>query len=163
MEHRRVAVRGIIYKNGKLLAQWLKAYRYSERDFWCTPGGGLDIGEPLEEGLRRELMEELGIEPKIGRLLFVQQFTEDGKKEQLEFFYLIENPDDFEEIDLSKTTHGELEVERVEFVDPKKEVILPAFLQSIDIGHYVSSVQPVLVHNEMQVDKTDRLDADTRF
>ncbi len=163
MEHRRVAVRAIIYKNGKLLAQWLTAYRRNDRDFWCTPGGGLDIGEPLAEGLRREIIEETGVEPKIGRLLFVQQFTEDGKKEQLEFFYLIENPDDFESIDLSQTTHGEVEIERVEFIDPKREMILPAFLQSVDIDLYATSVQPVLIHNEMNVDKTDRLDADTRF
>lgn len=162
MEKRRVAVRGIIYKNGKLLCQRLKVYREHDRDFWCTPGGGLNIGEPLEEGLHREMVEETGITPKVGRLLFVQQFTEDGKKEQLEFFYLIENPDDYEKIDLSATTHGELEVEHVDFVDPKKETVLPAFLQTVDLGLYVSTVQPVLVTNEMNIDKTDRLDADAR-
>ena len=162
MEHRRVAVRGIIYKNKKLLCQRLKVYREHDRNFWCTPGGGLNIGEPLEEGLRRELIEETGIDPKIGRLLFVQQFTEDGRKEQLEFFYLIENPVDYEQIDLSATTHGELEVEHVDFVDPTKETVLPAFLQTVDLDLYTSSIQPVLISNEMDVDKTDRRDADAR-
>lgn len=31
-------------------------------EFWATPGGGLDPGEDLETGLRRELREETGLE-----------------------------------------------------------------------------------------------------
>jgi len=151
MQERRIAVRGIIYKDGKLLSQRLKAYRRNNRNFWCTPGGGLDIGESIEEGLRREMIEETGIDPKIGRLLFVQQFSEDGKKEQMEFFFLIENPEDYEAIDLTTTTHGELEIEHVEFIDPKSEVILPAFLQEIDLQKYIESVQPVTVYNELNL------------
>ena len=149
MEKRRVAVRGIVYKDGKLLCQQLTAYRRDNRDFWCTPGGGLDMGEPLEAGLRREMIEETGINPKIGRLLFVQQFSEDGKKEQMEFFFLIENPEDYETIDLAATTHGELEIDRVEFIDPTTNIVLPAFLQKIDLQKYVGTVQPVLVYNKM--------------
>jgi ADP-ribose pyrophosphatase YjhB (NUDIX family) len=30
-------------------------------EFWTTPGGGLDPGESLESGLRRELREETGL------------------------------------------------------------------------------------------------------
>ena len=151
MNTRRVAVRGIIFKDGKLLCQRLKAYRRNDRDFWCTPGGGLDIGEQLEVGLRREMIEETGIDPKIGRLLFVQQFSEDGEKEQMEFFFLIENPEDYGSIDLTTTTHGDIEIEHVEFVDPAASVVLPAFLQTIDLKKYVETVQPVAIFDELAV------------
>ena len=30
--------------------------------FWITPGGGLEPGESVEAGLRREMKEELGLE-----------------------------------------------------------------------------------------------------
>jgi ADP-ribose pyrophosphatase YjhB (NUDIX family) len=149
METRRVATRGIIFKDGKLLCQRLKTYRHQEVSYWCTPGGGLDHSESLHAGLHREMIEETGIAPKIGKLLFVQQFSEDGLKEQMEFFFHIENPEDYFSIDLSSTSHGLIEVEHVEFIDPKSENILPAFLQKIDIETAINTHRPVLIYNEL--------------
>jgi len=147
---RRVATRGIIFKNGKLLCQRLKPQADgTARDFWCAPGGGLDIGESLTDGLHREMIEETGITPKIGRLLFIQQFSEDGIKEQMEFFFHIENPEDYETIDMSTTSHGELEIEDVEFIDPKAHTVLPVFLQEVDIQRHIDTDQPVLVVNKL--------------
>ena len=147
---RRVATRGIIFKDGKLLCQRLKGgVDGAARDYWCTPGGGLDIGESLTDGLHREMIEETGIAPKIGKLLFIQQFSEDGIKEQMEFFFHIENPEDYETIDMSTTSHGELEIEDVEFIDPKVHTVLPLFLQEVDIQRHIDTDQPVLVVNKL--------------
>src|SRR5664279_2877896 len=134
---RRVAVRGIIYKDGKLLCQQQTAKNGVLPDYRCTPGGGLDDGESLYQGLQREMIEEMGIAPKIGKLLFIQQFHGDGK-EQMEFFFHIENPEDYTSIDLASTSHGLIETESVEFVDPRAEKVLPAFLQTIDIEKYIN-------------------------
>ncbi|MDD3035498.1 MAG: NUDIX domain-containing protein [Candidatus Saccharimonadaceae bacterium] len=150
MTNRRINVRGIIFKDGKLFCQKLKPdLRGVERDFWCTPGGGLDENEPLEQGLTREIVEETGIIPHIGRLLFIQQFY-DGRVENIEFFFHIENASDFEKIDLNKTSHGTLEIKECKFVDPKTADILPKFLKVIDIESYIEYTRPVYFHTELK-------------
>jgi len=108
----------------------LKAYDGKPaHDFWSVPGGGVDVGEALLPALKREMIEETGIIPVIGRLLFVQQF-EWHDLEQMEFFFLIKNGKDYLDIDLSKTTHGATEIEKFEFINPAEHKILPEFLSN---------------------------------
>lgn len=136
-------------KDGQLLAQELKPGSDGQkRDFWCTPGGGLEANESLHEGLYREMVEETGIIPVIGKLLFVQQFTDD-EKEYVEFFFHVTNADDYETIDLAATTHGLEEVENVDFINPATHTVLPAFLQSIDIQKHIDTDQPTIVVNNL--------------
>ena len=142
---RRINVRGIIFTNGKLFVQRLKG---SDRDYWCTPGGGMDDGESLHEGLHREMVEETGIAPVIGKLLFIQQFH-DGVKEQLEFFFHITNTDDYSTIDLTQTTHGMIEVESCGFINPRANNVLPAILQTIDIQAAIDSGSDVIINSDL--------------
>ena len=134
---RRVTVRGIIIKDGKLFAQRLNNEDGTMREYWCTPGGGLDDGESLHDGLAREMIEETGVKPVIGKLLFVQQYADD-KREYLEFFFEITNADDYERIDLHSTSHGAIEVADFGFIDVTKEAILPESLRSIDFKQPLS-------------------------
>ena len=110
-QNRRINLRAIIVnEEGKLFCQRLKSsHTLHGSDFWCTPGGGIDFGESLHEGLIREIIEETGVKPSIGNLLFIQQFM-DGEREQLEFFFHVRNADGYGEISLENTTHGVAEV-----------------------------------------------------
>jgi len=56
----RVAVKGLCVRDGKLLMQ--RDTVRPERPVWDLPGGGLDFGETFEQGLRREVREENGLE-----------------------------------------------------------------------------------------------------
>jgi len=148
MTTRRVNVRGIIFKDSKLLVTKFRQPDNSESNHWGTFGGGLDIGESFALGLRREMIEETGITPQIGNLLFMQQFN-DGEKEHLELFFHVKNSDDYKEIKLEETSHGILELVRHEFVDPKTSFILPAFLSELDIQAHIDGSEPVFIHNEL--------------
>ena len=142
---RVVSVRGIAFLDDKLLCVRLKPYPgalHAEYDFWCLPGGGVDQDESLLAAFKREMVEELGVEPKIGRLLYVQQFKDKGR-EILEFFFHIENPEDYTKFDLSKTTHGQKEIQAVDFVDPATTHILPTFLTAESLAEFIASNNPV--------------------
>ncbi|HSW80349.1 MAG TPA: NUDIX hydrolase [Candidatus Saccharimonadales bacterium] len=53
----------IISKDGKILLGKKDPKRQIyDLDCWHIPGGGVDDGETLEEGLRREMLEEVGID-----------------------------------------------------------------------------------------------------
>ena len=143
---RRINVRAIIYREGKILA--VKHRRGDQAaPYYAVPGGGLDPHESLTECLIRELREETGITAKPGKLLFIQQFPSSraGYEEELEFFFAVDNPDDFTDIDISQTTHGAQELAVCEYIDPSQHVLYPEFLQSTDIARYINGDQPVLI------------------
>lgn len=152
---RRVCVRGIIYKDGKLFCQELKNKSTTDagRGFLCVPGGGLESGESLIEGLQREMIEETGVKAAVGKLLFVQQYSEgkptgDYKADEfLEFFFHIENAADYVTID-EHASHFEAEIWSYGFVDPKTSNVLPKFLQTIDIESYIANDLPPFVYAE---------------
>ena len=133
--YRRITVRGLAVLDGRVLAVQHATTDGSPAPYWALPGGGLDAGERLEQGLVRELIEDTGITPRLGTLLYIQQFSsprgrQHGAPEQLEFIYHITNPQDYLHVDLSTTTHGQHELSRCEFIDPHTHTLLPDFLRT---------------------------------
>jgi 8-oxo-dGTP diphosphatase len=143
---RRVAVRGIALHDGKILCVRLRPYpgkiRAEGGDYWCLPGGGLEDGESLSDGIQREMVEETGIKPNVGKLLFIQQFTFEDT-EGLEFFFHIINSEDYLHVDLSKTSHGEKELAEIKFIEPKAVRVLPTFLSVEPLETIAASHDPV--------------------
>ncbi len=104
-------VRGVLIKDSKIFL-----CKLAHGGFYCLPGGTLEPGETRLEGLRREIIEELGVEPKIGPLVYSHEFVRSNGLTTYDFWYAIENVGDFENIDISKATHG-FEHEEVGFYD----------------------------------------------
>lgn len=151
MYERRINVRAIIMRGEKILAVRNKRDDGTARAYWATPGGGLDPGETLEAGLKREIMEELGVEAVVKQLLFIQQFPSGRKDadEELEFFFLVEDSPAYDSVDLTSTTHGTAELAQVDFIDPSVVILKPVFLSEIDIVTHVGEDRPVYVSNRL--------------
>jgi len=73
-----VGVGGVIIEDGRALL----IRRGSEplRGEWSIPGGTLELGESLQEGVARELREETGLEVRVLELIevFDRIFPQDG-------------------------------------------------------------------------------------
>ena len=48
---------------------------WEDRPFWTPPGGGVEFGEALDEALRREVTEEMGVDVEVGPLRYVLDFV----------------------------------------------------------------------------------------
>ena len=77
MLNSRVCCTGLLIENDSLLL-----LRYADPDvgdIWQYPGGGLEPGETISKGVRREMREETGFIVRVDRLGYILQlFTEDA-------------------------------------------------------------------------------------
>jgi 8-oxo-dGTP pyrophosphatase MutT (NUDIX family) len=83
-------VAGVAYARGRVLLQ-----RVAGIDFWFLPGGRVEMFESAEDALRREIREELGIEGRIGRLLWVAEnfFALEGRQyHELGLYFALDLP-----------------------------------------------------------------------
>lgn len=77
----------IIIRDGTVLV-----HRAETDDFWAMPGGRVECFEPTPETLRREMMEELGCEVRVERLLWiVENFFDYEEKNfhEIAFYHLV--------------------------------------------------------------------------
>jgi 8-oxo-dGTP diphosphatase len=80
-----VGVGGVVIRDGRALL--IKRGSAPLKDQWSIPGGTLELGESIQEGVRRELLEETGIEVRVGELIevFDRIFRDDAGKIQYHF------------------------------------------------------------------------------
>jgi len=64
-----LAVDGIILKDDKVLLTKREIYPF--QGYWVLPGGHVEYGEKVEEAIKREMKEELGVSVKIKKLVGV--------------------------------------------------------------------------------------------
>ena len=82
----RMRVNGVLIEEGKIL---MAKHRMGQgKEFWSTPGGGMIYGTNAKENLKREFMEETGLEIEVGEFLFVNEFLS-PPLHALEHFFLV--------------------------------------------------------------------------
>ena len=81
----RIRLAGIIKLNGGYALMHRKDVKNKPlAEYYVFPGGGLEEGESIEEGVAREIKEEFGIEVKPSVLLY-ENYSEDLDQKELYF------------------------------------------------------------------------------
>lgn len=108
-----IRCRAVILHEGKILV-----VRHTHSvEFYSLPGGHLEWGEDPLTCIAREVEEELGIRPEIGRLLYVHTLNS-GDRHNLEFFFEIKNAKDYLTADFSAATHAH-EIGELHWMSPE--------------------------------------------
>jgi ADP-ribose pyrophosphatase YjhB (NUDIX family) len=72
-----VGVAAIVFEAGRVLL--VQRDREPQKGWWSLPGGGLELGERLLDGLRREIREETGLEIRVLEVVEVfERIQRDG-------------------------------------------------------------------------------------
>ena len=118
----KVRVSGIIIINNKLLVD-----KYNDTKY-CLPGGYVELGETTEEGLRREIKEEVNIDININNFMGVMENFFYGRNndytQSLDFYYKV-SPKDINDINLND----------YEYVENDKGFIIKHEFKWIDINN----------------------------
>ncbi len=117
-------------------------------DFYVLPGGHLEWGEDIKKCLQREIVEELGISPEIGQLLYVNNFINKNNVHLVEFFFEVLNSAEYKNIENIKRTHAH-EIAEVYWAKPDDSVtILPReFHKDFKTGEVLSG-QVKYIHSD---------------
>jgi 8-oxo-dGTP diphosphatase len=78
----RNSIKAVIIREGKIL---LTVNNDGEKRFYLLPGGGQEPGETMEQALKRECLEEIGVTVKVGEMLWVREFL--GSRYEWDVFH----------------------------------------------------------------------------
>ena len=127
-----VALKAIIVHNKKVLTIQRSSQEENGAGMWEFVGGKLEFGETLEDGLKREIREEVGFDACIERLLFATQFQTSSNRQVVLLTYLATC--DEETVCLSEEHDDYLWANRAQLIS----IITKPILQDIQNNHVFS-------------------------
>lgn len=134
-----IRITGILIENNEIL---LVQQKLSDKRNWSLPGGRLERGETLSQGLIREMKEETGLDVEIVRMLYLCDVAASSNT-ILHITFLIKRIGG--EIELPSNEFDENPIHDVKFV-PISELVQYSFSEKfiqvikdgfLDAGNYV--------------------------
>ncbi len=86
-EHPIVGVAAVVLRNNQVLL--VQRGREPAKGLWGLPGGMLELGETLVEGVRREVLEECGVEIEVGPVVGVFEPMQRDGAGRLRYHYVV--------------------------------------------------------------------------
>lgn len=86
-EHPIVGVAAVVLWDGQVLL--VQRGREPAKGLWGLPGGMLELGETVTEGVRREVWEECGVEIEVGPLVGVFEPMQRDDAGRLRYHYVV--------------------------------------------------------------------------
>ena len=83
----RVAVGGVVIKEDRVLL--VRRGKPPSEGEWAIPGGSVELGETLQEAVRREILEETGISIRVGEPIHIFDDVRRDEAGHIRFHYVI--------------------------------------------------------------------------
>jgi ADP-ribose pyrophosphatase YjhB (NUDIX family) len=86
-DHPFVGVGALVHRDGKVLL--VRRAKEPNKGKWIIPGGLVELGEPLEEAVLREVKEELGIDAKVEVMLDLASEVVLDENRRVKYHYVL--------------------------------------------------------------------------
>ena len=86
-QHPIPSCHALIYHNGSILL--VQRGKEPLKGFWGLPGGGVELGETVEEALVREVHEETGLRIQVERFLYYQDAINRDGDGRVHYHYVV--------------------------------------------------------------------------
>jgi ADP-ribose pyrophosphatase len=134
-EHPRVGVGAVVLREGRILL--VRRGAAPAQGLWAIPGGVLRLGETLQAGAEREILEETGITIRAGAPLFTCDSFEKDRSGCIRFHYVIV---DMTADYLSGDTKGDDDALEARWVSPAEIRELPVTKTTLKLLTQISFI-----------------------
>jgi mutator protein MutT len=126
MQFVKVAAHGLIKKDNKFLVTKRPQNDDYMPNLWDTPGGTVEFGEKVIDGLNREIKEEAGLIINVGKIIFCYDYLSGPERHQFTLVYECEYIDG--EVKLDPQEHDDFKWVTLEEMESLPKI---AFLEEL--------------------------------